>query len=205
MLRVVIAFGVLFLTPAATTDHSPPVGELPKLAPVISPIGETLYRVNFDNLPCRDVMEEIERVTGLMLLSKDTPDIRFTVRFDWPVTLNALFDQLNRQLEPHEWFACLKAQSFCIYPLDGGGENYRSAGYRDIKTLAELPHQPKRWYYRMALKVGPDGFEHAQRIVTQHFDKSFHLDPFGSDGILVWARVSDLQKFVAEMGDHIKK
>ncbi len=200
-LMLTVGIGLFALTPATTTDGFVSMGEVRKLMSVGSVNGEKMYRVFFNNVRCADVMTEIEQVSELMLLNDDAPDVRVSIRFDDPVTLNQLFGELNRVLEPHDCGIVAKTQSFYL----GRGEvTSHGGGYRDVISVADLPRRPRRWHYAMILGVKPGGQERAEQLIAEGVGQSLSVWPLRSE-VLVRGRVMDLQKFVDGRGEDVKK
>lgn len=200
-LMLTVVCGLLALTPATTTDGFVSIGEVRKLMPVGSVNGEKMYRVFFSTVRCADVLAEIKQVSELILLSDDVPDVRVSIRFDDPVTLNQLFGELNRVLEPHDCGIVAKTQ---VFYLGKGEVTSHGGGYRDVISVADLPRRPRRWHYAMILGVKPGGQERAEQLIAEGVGQSLSVWKLRSE-VLVRGRVMDLQKFVDGMGDNIKK
>lgn len=199
MLRVAFSFGMVLLTAGHLAD-SPvlPGQDITAPQPKVK-----LYRVNFEDVPFVKAMEELERITGLLYLGEDVPNLRITLRNREPIRLEEVFDQLNSLLEPHDYVVDWRKQSFGV--TSQVEKRSHGGGYRDMVSLDDLRGRPKKWKYKMFLNVSPDGGLEAAERAAGRFDRTFELQSFGANRILVRGRVMDLRQFVDEMGDHIKR
>lgn len=193
---VLLAGGVSFAAPVPKAIKAKPGVRL-KIAP--KP-GEKVYSVEWVDVPFQQVAEELEQLTGLMYLSKDTPEVKITL---WAKDECAaeLFEQINDLLEPHNWELLHKSQSFATVPADVRIDRL----WINIVTLEKLPKVGPREDVTLILPVDEKGYEAGKEVVRTMGKNRLEVSTFGFDKLMVCGIGKEVQKFVDEMGDHIKK
>ena len=100
---------------------------------------DKLYTVNFENTSWKDVIDWLEKETGLICMTKDKPQASITLKSDKKHTIGELFDLLNELAEMDNLSLVRKSQSFSFYPLD-----LRYPGRIPHVTRADLQTRGKR-------------------------------------------------------------
>jgi len=160
--------------------------------------GEKVYSVEFKDEPFDKVAERLEQLTGLMYLSKDVPSVKITL---WAKDECAaeLCEQINDQLEPTDWMVLKKSQSFATVPAD-----YKFGGRASPVTLDDLPRRQREWV-QVILPVDEKGYDAGKAVLRSMEKSTMEIASFGTDKLLVCGSGKEVQKFVDEMGDHIKR
>ncbi len=175
------------------------------LRATIEPLpGEKLHSVDWDDVPFAKVVEELEERSGLTHVWRDAPDVRITLRAR-DVSLWELFARLDDMLYPEGWVMVPRKQWFSTSTAKG---LYRPDSRLKVIPFATLDDLDRRFPYAPAhliLDVGDGGVEAGEKVKKGIEFPYSEIIPIGSDKLIVYARVMDLQKFVDEMGDHIKK
>lgn len=203
MRRAILTLGVLAAFVGLATAAPVPKGikAKPGVRLKIAPKpGEKVYSVEWVDVPFKDVAEELEQLTGLMYLSKDVPSVKITL---WAKDECAaeLCEQINDQLEPLNWVLLNKSQSFATVPASEG-PNFRHA--RRV-TLDDLPKVKPREAAILFLPVGEKAYEAGKEVARTMGKNWVEVSEFGSDKLIVRGLGKDLQQFVEEMDDHIKR
>jgi hypothetical protein len=202
MPRPLVALAVLLL--ATTASLAAPVPKAIKAKPVVRKKieprpGEKVYSVEWVDVAFKEVAEKLEQLTGLLYLSKDTPPVKITLTAEG-VCAAELFEQINDELEPTDWVVLKKSQSFATVPA-----NVKIGRLRvNTVTLDELPRRPRE-LVQMILSVDEKGYEAGKEVLRSMEKTTVEISTFGSDKVLVCGLGKEVQKFVDEMGDHIKK
>jgi hypothetical protein len=196
--------GVLLGTTAAFAAPVPKaIKAKPGVRKTIEPLpGETVYRVNYDDVPFRQVAEELERLTGLMYLSKDSPEVNITLKANG-VCVGELFAQLDDLLYPQGYYICRKTQTFCLRLADE--KIPHGAGDLGGVQPSDLRNHSQFEVLSMLLDVSEKGAEAGLELVRPLMDPFLEVSTFGTDKLLVRGRGKELQKLLDEMGDQLKK
>jgi hypothetical protein len=201
-----VLLAVVGLTVFAGLATSAPVPKALKkpLRATIQPLpGEQLYSIRYYDEPLEKVMEEVERLTGLMFLSKDTPKVTITLKVD-EVCVWELFAQLDDILVREDWLLIRKTQSFCCFPATERLDRLRPD--EDVIRPDQLRRQSQYLSRRMFVTFDDsDEVNEALRVANDVVGGSLVAKAFGTTRVALEGQVMDLRAFVAEMGDHIKK
>ena len=203
MLRVALTAGVLLLAVGVSFAAPMPKGikAKPWVRKKIEPRwGEKVYSVEWNNVPFRKVAEELEQLTGLLYLSKDVPDVKITLKAE-KVCVAELCEQINDELEPHNFVVLKKTQSFATVPADVKPD-FRHA---PRVTLDDMPNMKPREAVVLFLPVGEKGYEAGKEVLRSMERNFMQVSEFGPDKLLIRGLGKDVQKFVDEMGDHLKR
>lgn len=175
------------------------------LRATIEPLpGEQVYTVAFDNLPFAKVAEELERLTGLLFLAKDSPQVKVTLKAE-KVCVAELFAQLDELLDSAGWVLARKSQSFTILQVSELGNWPASLHFPYLSTPTDLNRRSPLQPVNLVVTVGEGNLAVAEKVVCGIEGPGFTGRAFGVEKFQLTGRVADIQKFVAEMGDHIKK
>jgi hypothetical protein len=82
---------------------------------------EKLYTVKFENTSWKDVIDWLEKESGLMCITKEKPTGSITLKSDKKYTLCELIDLFNERLEQYNLVLLRKSQSFSFYAADQKG------------------------------------------------------------------------------------
>jgi hypothetical protein len=203
-MRTLLAIGVLLLFAGLATTAPVPKALKKQLRAVIEPLpGEELHSVDWHEVPFKEVAEELERLSGMVFLSKDEPKMTVTLRAK-NVCVWELFARLDDLLIEDDWLLIRKRQSFSCYPATERLPQVRAGD--DLIELSRLRTQSRYLCRRMTVELSQGvRVEDAQRVAKEVIGDGLEAKAFGARGVMLQGRVMDLRRFVDEMGDRIQK
>jgi hypothetical protein len=205
MRRTFLTLGVLtaFAGLATATPVPKAIKAKPWVRKTIQPLpGEKVYSVDYADMPFEKVMEDVERRTGLLFLSKHRPESKFTLKAN-DVCLEELFAQLDDLLYPQGYYICRKSQSFTLRLADE--KIARLGGDLGGVWSGDLRNHSQFEVLGMFLNVGEKGAEEGLELVRPMMDPFLEISTFGTDKLLVRGRGKELQKLLDDLGDQLKK
>lgn len=206
MKRWLMAVG-LFAVCATLATAAPVPKALKRAKPVratIEPLpGEKLHSVDWDDVPFAKVVEELEERSGLLCVTRDLPKVKIKRKAE-KVCMPELFALLDEELYPQGWVIARKTQSFHLLQVSELG-NEKNRVYFPTLTVNELARRSPWQPAQVLVPVGERNTAVGNKVAAGIDGPGFQASEFGSDKFFVRGRVMDLQKFVDEMGDHVKK
>jgi hypothetical protein len=169
--------------------------------------GERLFTADFKDVPTANVFEWLEKETGLMYITKDKPDLKITLHAE-KVCLPELFAQLDDLLYPQGWYLVRWEVSFSTLAVEKLAVEKLAKMDRKSIPLVLIDDLERRSQYesvQVIVNVGEGGADAAKPLATAMNGDHFWATSFGTDQMLVTGRVTDVRKFVDDMGSHIKK
>lgn len=196
VVRLVLATGVATAAPVPKA-----LKRVRPLRATIEPLpGEKLHSVDWDDVPLSKVLEDVENQTGLFYRTRDVPKVKIRLKAD-KVCMPELFARLDEELYPQGWVLIRKTQSFSIVSVEAKIERVTIP----TVTVEELRRRSRFEPVQVLVPVGEQNAEAGKQVAAGIDGPWFEACEFGSDKFLLCGRVMDLQKFVDELGDHIKK
>lgn len=199
---------VVLLTLATGVATAAPVPKALKrakpLRATIEPLaGEKVYSVDWEEIPAQKMAEWLEKEAGLSFRSKDVPKVNVTLNAKG-VCLPELFARLDEQLDPHGWVLTRGSNWFAFLPIPELGNAKVRESFPSVRITGlarRSPYEP----VEMVVFVGEQNLEAGKKAAANFDRPGFAWRGYGNESLRVHGRVMDLQRFVDEMGDHIKK
>ncbi len=189
------------VTPPTTP---PPVkAEPPHADPKAEPVkAEKLYEVNWNKTEWRQVFEWLEKESGLMYMSKDTPTGTITLKPTKKYTLGELIDLLNEILERDQYVILRKTQSFTTYPA---ADRIPKQWVPTVLTTEELSKRGKTEVIQMTVPLVTLNADEVLPQVKKSLSPFGEVSTFGTDKLLLLDKADNVRLVMKVIEDTIKE
>lgn len=202
--RLVTALGVLavFAGVAATAPVPKGLKKNPPPRAKIEPLpGEKVFTVDFKDEPFGKVTEKLEKLTPLTYITKERPETKITLHAE-KVCLAELFAQLDDLLYPQGWVVLRNKMSFSTLPVKDLAQyslQFPLVNRNELERWSE--HAP----VRLSLDLDVKGVKAGTALAEDMQESGLRMREGKTGLYAVSGRATDVRKFVADMGGHIKK
>jgi general secretion pathway protein D len=190
-------------TPTAPPPTTPPAVKAdPPHDPKADAKPERLYEVNWNKTEWRQVFEWLEKESGLMYLSKDTPTGSITLKPTKKYTLGELIDLLNEMLEKDNYVILRKTQSFSTYPAS---DKIPKQYVPTVLTAEELAKRGKTEVIQMTVPLVTLNADEVLPQVKKSLSPFGEVSTFGTDKLLLLDKADNVRLVMKVIEDTIKE